>query len=130
MAFVMSLNDPDYDCDTAKEIFDEIKHFKSYWDGDFYPLSKQTVAEDCFIAYQLAKGDTGYVSVFRRVDCPDSQYTVGFKAIRPEATYDLKLIDEYRRVTELKVKGEELINGLTVTLPEARTSLLVEYFKA
>lgn len=130
MAFVMSLNDPNYDCDTAKEIFDEIKHFKSYWDGDFYPLTRQSIDEDCFIAYQLAKGDKGYVSVFRRVDCPDSEFTVGFKAICKEATYDLKLIDEYRRVTELKVKGEELINGLTVTLPEARTSLLVEYFKA
>ena len=111
----------------VKSVLDEVHHFTPYWMGDFYPLEEQSLATDCFIAFQLAKGDTGYATVFRRLDCKESNYKIYFKGIKPDSKYTLRLVDEDRISTEKIVSGSELVNGYTVTLPEPETSLIAEY---
>ena len=108
----------------------EAKHFTQYWDGgDFYPLTEQTLDEDCFCAYQLVKGDDGYAVVFRREHCVDTDYVINFNVIDESATYTLNLIDEDRVSTTLTVSGADLAKGYKVTLPKPRTSLIAEYIK-
>ena len=127
VTLVIDYANDDADDEAIKKVLDEVHHFTPYWEGDFYPLEKQSQATDCFIAFQLAKGDNGYATVFRRLDCKESDYKIYFKGIKQDAVYTLRLVDEDRNSTEKIVKGSELINGYTVTLPDPETSLIAEY---
>ena len=120
---------PDFDYDTAQKAMKEVAHYSCYWDGDFYPMTEFTMDMDCFTAYQLAKGDAGYVTVFRRPECPESDYVIRFNAVDPGALYEIRLSDESRDVTFTTAMGAELAEGYRVTLPVPQSSLIVEYLK-
>lgn len=121
------IHSPDFDDEKGKAAIAEIAYYSNYWLGDFYPLTKHNFEDNCFLSYQLAKGDNGYATVFRRAECEDSEFTIKFNSIKPYSIYTLRLVDEDRNVTEKVVRGMDLENGYTVTLPKKRSSLIAEY---
>ena len=119
----------DFDMEKGKAAIAEIAYYSNYWVGDFYPLTKHDFNDDCFLAYQLALDGNGYATVFRRKLCEESEFVIKFNAIDENASYELKISDEDRCVSCGLATGKELIEGYKVTLPEPRTSMLVEYIK-
>ena len=121
--------DSAFDFEKASMFTEEIARIMQYWDGDFYPLTVPTLEEDCFVAYQLVKESVGYAAVFRRQCCQENNYLLKVQGIDVNATYSLIISDEQGKKTECCILGEELIEGFVVQLPEARSSLLIEYKK-
>ena len=131
-----------------KAIIRLYRELKDYFLEDFYPLSGygDITRDDQWLAYQLDRPSdgTGIVVAFRRSVAPDSTYMVRLRGLDPEATYRLRFdpdVAEPGRSIRLGHRpapaapvavsyertGRELSEGLTLTLHEKRSSLLLRY---
>ena len=111
------------------------------------------------MAYQLDRPSdgTGIVVAFRRKESPDSTYTVQLRGLDPDATYRLSFDPDVAAPGRKEIRlghkpdpallisddgdwtqpsgpsfgmtGRELSEGLTLTLPDRRSSLLLRYSK-
>ena len=129
---------------------------KDYFLEDFYPLSGygDITGDDQWLAYQLDRPSdgTGIVVAFRRSASPDSVYAVALRGLDPDAEYVLRFDPDVAAPGReirlghkpdtaslsslpaatgnlMTVKGRTLSEGLALTLPEPRTSLLLRYSK-
>ena len=111
---------------TVQEFYD----VRPYYYEDFYPLSGigDLTGDDIWLAYQLHRpsDESGYIIAFRREECKDKTYNVRLSGLIPTATYSVYNKDngETKEYT-----GQQLANGLTLTLDKPRTSLLLKYEK-
>ncbi len=133
-----------------KAIIQLYRGLKDYFLEDFYPLSGygDITRDDQWMAYQLDRPSdgTGIVVAFRRKESPDSTYTVQLRGLDPDAIYRLTFdpdvaapgrdlirlghkpespADEIPFI--LSMTGRQLAEGLTLTLPDKRSSLLLRY---
>ena len=120
---------PDFDFAAARTALLEVERLTAYWDGEFYPLTAPTLAEDGFAAYQLAKADCGFAAIFRRELCAADSFTLQLAEIDRAAAYAVTVTDEHYAAKTATVSGAALADGYAVTLPEAHTSAIVEYSK-
>ncbi|MBC7326619.1 alpha-galactosidase [bacterium] len=114
----------------ARKMVVEAKENRKFWLGDFYPLTPASKSNDQLIAYQLHRSDLkeGIIYAFRRPECEYFGLIVPGKAISPDATYRLEMIDDSLKKTRKIVKGEKLLNeGLEIRLPKKRSSLVIRY---
>ena len=118
---------PDFDFKSAENVLAETKELKELWNGDFYPLTRAAVDESIWAMFQLAKGNQGAIYAFRRAHCEESAKTVKFNAVEPDKNYKLTFIDENLVRTEKEYSGKDLANGIEVTIPNKRNSLIVKY---
>lgn len=118
---------PKFDTEKVKLVLEEVSRLIPLWKEDFYPITYPTNDLTGFSAYQIAKDDMGFAMVFRLVECESDTFKLCLKAIKPDMKYRLTLTDEQMNKTEVLCPGNELIDGITVTIPQKRTSLLVEY---
>lgn len=106
----------------------EFQEVRPYFYEDYYPLSGtgDLTGDNIWLAYQLHRpsDETGYIIAFRRAECQSSTYLVRLSALKPTATYRIynKDIGETKEYT-----GQQLANGLMLSLPQPRTSLLLKY---
>ena len=106
----------------------EFQEVRPYFYEDFYPLSGtgDLTGDDIWLAYQLHRpaDGSGYIVAFRRAGCEDKTYDVHLRGLDPLATYQLydKDKDDVREYT-----GRQLSEGLTLTLDQPRSSLLLRY---
>lgn len=106
----------------------EFQEVRPYFYEDYYPLSGtgDLTGDNIWLAYQLHRpfDETGYIIAFRRAECQSSTYQVRLSALKPTATYRIYNKDngEIKEYT-----GQQLANGLTLSLPQPRTSLLLKY---
>jgi alpha-galactosidase len=106
----------------------EFQEVRPYFYEDFYPLSGtgDLTGDNIWLSYQLHRpsDETGYIIAFRRAECQSSTYLVRLSALNPTATYRIYNKDngEIKEYT-----GQQLANGLTLSLPQPRTSLLLNY---
>jgi len=107
---------------------DEFQAVRPYFYEDFYPLSGtgDLTGDDIWLAYQLHRpaDDTGYVVAFRRAACNDASYQVRLQGLNPSRTYVIYNKDK-DETTEYA--GSALMEGLTLTLDQPRSSLLLNY---
>lgn len=117
----------DFDFRQGQAILQEVQELSPYWDGDFYPLTVPTTDEHVWIAYQLSLGAKGIVYTFRREKCETATICLPLKAIDTVKNYSVTLIDEHLcRTTQLH-SGSALKDGIQLTIPEARGSLILKY---
>lgn len=106
----------------------EFEEVRPYFYEDFYPLSGtgDLTGDDIWLAYQLHRpvDSSGYIVAFRRAKCEATTYEVKLSALQPEQTYSLYNKDTNETTQHL---GKELMEGLTLTLPQPRSSLLLKY---
>lgn len=119
-----------FDFCKAKKCLNEVQQLKSYWNGDFYPLTQATLDENVWSAYQLALADRGAVYVFRRAKSIDSKMTFAFNALDANQQYRLTFTDEDFNAREETYRGKDLLSGLEVQIPNPRNSLVITYEKA
>lgn len=95
---------------------------RSYYSGDFYRLTDDR--PDGFCGYQLDSGEGGFFILFRREDCPVSEYHIKLSGIDPSAVYSVEESGSKAR----RMKGSSLASQI-LSLPEPRTFKLVFYRK-
>lgn len=103
-------------------MFGAADRMRGYYFGDFYRLTDDR--PDGFCGYQLACEDGGFFMMFRREDCPDSEYYLRLSGIDPSAKY---VVEEFGGKTR-KMKGRRLASQI-LSLSEPRTYKLVFYRK-
>ena len=105
----------------------EFQEVRSYFYEDFYPISGtgDLTGDDIWLAYQLHRpsDDTGYVVAFRRAACEAPTCEVRLSSLDPSATYFIYNKDNGETVEHT---GRQLMEGLKLTLPHPRTSLLLK----
>lgn len=120
---------PDFDFEGVAPVIEEVKQLRTYWNGDFYPLTEPSTDESVWCAYQLALKDKGVAYVFRREQAEVDSMLLCLHAVEDRASYEVTLIDEHFAETTTVCTGAQLRNGLTATIPAKRNSLLIRYQK-
>jgi alpha-galactosidase len=125
------------DLEQVRRLVDEFKRVRAFFYGDFYPLTAHSIRNDVWIAYQFHREDMkqGMFLAFRRPESPYLSARLKLGGLRPEANYVLTFEDTNVKlsISEIPIKtgqtftGEELANGIDVTIEDAPGSLLVIY---
>jgi hypothetical protein len=105
----------------------EVHEMKEYWDGDFFPLTEAAADESVWCAFQLSLGNRGAAYVFRRAQAEEETFTLALHALDRKRTYRVMFSDEDLHITEAEHTGAVLADGIDVTIPKKRGSLLVRY---
>jgi alpha-galactosidase len=120
---------PNFDYVRAQKVLEETVRTAAYWDGNFYALTEPTVDENVFAAYQLAKEDCGYAAFFRRADCERDTFRFTLNEIDPGADYIVTETDERLEKKTYTISGMCMLEGIEITIPNKRESLILEYKK-
>ncbi len=117
----------DLDWSLLRRICKEWREVVHCFEGDYYPLTTYTVAEDQWIGWQFNRPDLGegIVQVFRRGKSVYESVRLQLRGVDPKATYVVTDADEGkpRRMT-----GESLMEpGLLVKIGSRPGSALVRY---
>ena len=121
---------PNFDFALAQKSIDEVQQLKHYWNGDFYPLTKATLDETVWSAYQLALPDSGAVYVFRRGQSSDSKMVFALNALDADKQYRLTFTDENFNSWEETHSGQALLSGLEIQIDNPRNSTVITYCEA
>lgn len=114
------------------ELADRIAEFARVQDcylGDFYPLTPYNLGEDCWLAWQYDRPDSGrgIVQAFRRPESTENNLRTVFYGLEEDASYEVRNVDEESPVV---LSGRELaIQGISITLNEPRSSAMYVYQK-
>lgn len=105
----------------------EFRDIRPYFHEDFYPLSGvgNLTGDDIWLAYELFRpsDQTGYIVAFRREQNKDKDYIVHLSGLQPDRTYVLTNRDTNESIQK---SGQELADGLKLTLKDPRTSLMIK----
>lgn len=118
---------PAFDFAAATAIVNEVHELAPYWEGEFTPLTKVTVDEDVFAAWELSLENSGAAYIFRREFCEQDVFNVRFTSVEKEKTYELTFIHEDLSRETKDYCGEEMLQGIDVVLKNKRSSLIVKY---
>lgn len=120
---------PDFDFAQGEAVLKEAREMSGYWDADFYPLTRPSLDESTWAAYQLAFEDKGAVYVFRREFSETETMSFRLNRIDPAAEYQVEFVDEQFRCAGSSFKGQALLDGIALTIPHKRNSMIVKYWK-
>lgn len=118
-----------FDFTTARRILNEYLSVRKYFYGDYYPLTKYSVADDVWLAWQFNSPDAseGMVQAFRRERCPYLAAQLRLGGLESEALYTLTNSD-VAGTTEMT--GRELMEkGLLITISDQPGAVLITYKK-
>ncbi len=121
---VGAMNEP---LDWAKKYFDEYNSIRDYFSCDFYQLIKNACDNVSWSASQFDKPEdhSGIILAFRRAMCPNPTAEVTLGGVDVGKTYEFTDIETGITTS---IKGSELKkNGMTLTIPNKRQSLLIKY---
>ncbi|MBO5510364.1 MAG: alpha-galactosidase, partial [Clostridia bacterium] len=124
---VGGMNEP---FDWAKKYFGEYARLRHYFAEDFYPLIPPSDINTTWVAsqYHARSEGSGLILAFRRAMCPYEQAHVELGGIDRRRDYIFTNEDTGESFT---VAGTTLLaEGLTLTIPEKRQSLLLTYREA
>lgn len=117
---------PAFDIALARASVEEVKALREDWAGDFYGLTEPTADGNAWAAWQVHNGVRGFALFFRRRGGEEAG-VFPLRGLMPEKTYRLVFSDETRREIVRILPGQELLSGLSVTIPRRDSSLLVRY---
>jgi alpha-galactosidase len=117
---------PDFPVERARKLIAEFYHIRPLFYGDFYPLTKHSVDDNVWMAYQFHREDMkqGMVLAFRRQQSNDSSICLNLHGLKSDANYEVSFEDTQTKET---LSGEKLASGIDVTIQEAPGSLLIIY---
>jgi alpha-galactosidase len=111
----------------ARQTLDQYLKLRSFYEGDYYPLTAYSQARDAWMAYQLDKPESGsgLVVVLRRPQSPYLSARFPLRSLNPAATYQVTNLDTNERIVR---SGKELLaDGLEAHLNSAPDSALLLY---
>jgi alpha-galactosidase len=106
----------------------DFKRLRSYFYGDYYPLTPVKTGDGDWMAYQLNRPQQsdGIILAFRRAGCGNEFINVKLRGIDRNAVYELNFEDYGLRMDKT---GSELCEGIELVIPIKQASLLVSYRK-
>ena len=120
---------PDFDFGDAVRAISEVRRLGKYRKGDFYPMTEATLLENVWSAYQFACAREGVAYFFRRKENKEATKVFSLSALEEDSVYRLTWWDEAYESTQTEATGKELMQGIKVTIPNPRESLVLEYQK-
>ncbi|MCX8108285.1 MAG: hypothetical protein N3G20_05710, partial [Verrucomicrobiae bacterium] len=120
---------PDFPFDWARRTLEQYLGIRHFYEGDFYPLTPYSQANDVWMAYQLDRPDLnqGLIVALRR---PASNFEVArfpLCGLKQNATYLVTDLDSGK--TE-ELSADMLVNrGLRVSIESKPGSALLRYQK-
>jgi len=106
----------------------KFKALRPYFYGDYYPLTAPQgyMHNDVWLAYQLnrPKEKDGIIIAFRRADNGETSIRIKPSGLEKDTLYEL-YYEDYEIHT--RHKGNELMNGFDITIPDKPASLLIKY---
>lgn len=102
---------------------------RPYFQGDFYPLTRYSLNDDDWLAYQLDRPDLngGVILAFRREKSPHPAAIFKLRALDPNASYEVRNMDSRRSRV---MAGRQLAeHGLPMELRDSPASAIVHYQK-
>lgn len=120
------VHSPHFPFEIAQKTASEYKRIRSFFYGDYYPLTPYSTNYDVWMAFQFHRVDLkqGIVLAFRRPHSPYLSARLHLKGLDPESKYELKSEDSGDVQT---VTGKTLSDGIEVTINEAPGSSLITY---
>jgi alpha-galactosidase len=118
----------DYPVEQVKAAIKEIKRLRPYLLGDMYPLVPLTIEDHDWCAYQFDRPDLGMgCAIFlRRHESPYPTMQAGLRAIVEDASYEISMSRTFDQAP-FNAIGTWDLQHISVTIPEAAGSLLLEY---
>ncbi|MFM8359687.1 MAG: alpha-galactosidase, partial [Verrucomicrobiota bacterium] len=112
--------------DSAVRLAREFRRVRGLFQGDFYPLTPYSIADDVWLAYQFHRDDwrRGMILAFRRTRCLAGQVRLRLWGLGAKRSYQLKFEDT--GVTR-SFTGRELAAGLDVAIGEQPGAALITY---
>jgi alpha-galactosidase len=124
------MRDDKLDYANLKRIVDQWRQFIPYWYGDYYPITKYTLDNDQWIAWQFHDPgrNEGAIQAFRRDNCPYESARLPLSALDTNARYQTTNLDAPDPPLELP--GQALLtDGLPITIDERPGSAVFLYKK-
>ena len=110
-----------------KQGIEEWKSVTPYFYCDFYTLTPDNgITDDSnWTAYEYfdSEADSGIIQAFRQTECTKDSVNVKIRGVNADGYYKIKDADGVLSVD--KIKGDELIRGVTLTAPNPRTAILL-----
>jgi len=130
MVLVWDINSYDHSVAEMQKYMQDFKFLRPYYCGDYYPLTgtKNLLKDDTWLAYQLNRPEEGdgIILAFRREENNEETIKIKLRGLDKLSVYEVYYAD-YKLST--KVSGWELMEGIEITIPQKRSSLLVKYHK-
>ena len=126
MTCCLDVRKTDFPWDDLRAILDEWRAIVPYYQGDLYPFTEFSLADDCWAAWQFDRPDLsgGVVQAFRRAQDKTPSRTFRLHGLEKSLCYAVYNFDTKRKVSR---SGAELMEqGISVTLP-ARGSTVITY---
>jgi alpha-galactosidase len=122
------MRDRNYDYERARRVVKEWKQVAGYMlDGDYYPLTSYSPANDVWMAWQfnLPEKGEGAVQAFRRGGSIYESARLKLCDLDPDASY---LIQDFDRPAPQEATGRQLMDrGLLVTMENAPEAAVIVY---
>lgn len=117
----------DVNYEDLREFQAERREYQKYFYSDFYVLTPYlgtscTTEWTAYMYFDKEK-DSGVISAFRPEGCNITDRTVCVKGVDPERYYSLRDVDGKQNVE--RIKGSELLSGITLTARHDRTALII-----
>ncbi len=119
----------DFNLEQGRQFLQQWRAVVDYYFGDFYPLTKYSIDNDNWMAWQFHRPDleAGVIQAFRRPDCPFVTAQHKLRALEPEARYVVTDLDTEQPVEMI---GRELMEqGVLVNISEKPGAALIVYKK-
>jgi len=111
-----------------QKYYSDVRRLRPYYYSDYYPLTKtdNMTNDNVWLAYQMNRPvqKDGIIMAFRRKNSPDETIQVKLRGLDKTADYELFNEDSGEKVIR---KGEELGNGIVLSLDKKEMSLLITY---
>ena len=117
----------DLDWPLHQALTDKWRELAPFLYGDYYPLTPFHRDEEYWMVWQFNRPEQGdgMVQAFRRVHCAAPTVTLALHDLEPEATYR---IADWDGQEIARFSGRELMDsGLPITLPQARSAVILLY---
>lgn len=125
--FDMRRKDANYD--EARRLLGQWRKFAPYYFGDYYPLTRYSLANDAWIAWQFdcPEQGEGMVQAFRRGESVYETIRVKLRGLDADAVYTLTDLD-VAGATE--ISGSDLMSkGLSIAIKDQPGAVVITYEK-
>ena len=118
-----------FDWNALRRAFDEFHSVKDYYYCDYYPLTEWNYGLTEWRGWEFVDPGTqsGFIQLFCPEKCKTLTYAPKLSGLEPDAVY--LLTDADGKLTCSKSGRELMESGLTVSVPESRTSVFITFKK-
>ena len=111
-----------------RRMFEDAERVRPYFTGDYYPLTGYTLSEKDWMAmqYNHPEEGTGLIMAFRRAENLTPVQCYALRGLDAATCYQLEDLDEG---VIGECKGSELMQGISVNIPEKRSARVIFYTK-